>query len=343
MSSGRVKIRDQLHRRGHLESTSATAGKAIAAIIGVIIFLYLLRAMLLPFVLAGIAAFICHYLIEWLRPRLPLSRTVIAVIVLAGALAVAAFVLWLAVPPLVSEGKRIIGNFHGLVAGMIQKLAGNQTIHAFGASVDAQQAADRTVAALRRWLSQEKHILMVAMYSFTGAFGFILMLVLFGFFLLDGTRTAEGLVWLVPPRYRPFAARVWDELEPILGRYFIGIALVVVYASVAAYLGLGLFLGLKHALLLSLMTGFLEVIPLVGPAASAIIAGFVAVEQAKGTGAIVAYIIYAAALRISIDQFLDRSSSAGPAASRPYSSSSASFREGCCSAWSASSWLFRPP
>ena len=202
-----------------------------------------------------------------------------------------------------SEARRIVVNLHGLIASIIRKFLGHQSLQAFGASVDAQKVADQMVAALRHWLSQEKHILAVAFYSFTGIFGFILMLVLFGFFLLDTGRITSGLFWLVPPRYRPFAARVWNELEPILARYFVGLALVVVYASTAAYIGLGLFLGLKHAVLLALMTGFLEVIPMVGPAASAIIAGFVAVEQAKGTGAIIAYVFYAAALRISIDQF----------------------------------------
>ena len=303
MNSRRLRIRDHLRKEGRLESTSATAGKAVACIVALIVFLYLLRTMLLPFVLAGIAAFICHYVVEWLRPRLPLSRTVIAVIVLVAALVLAAVVGWLAVPPLLSEGKQIVGNLPALLKSIAHKFIGDQTLQAFGGSVNAQQVADKAVAGVRRWFSQERHILMVAVYSFTGLFGFILTLVVFAFFLLDSGRIAHGLFWLVPPRYRPFAARVWDELEPILGRYFVGIALVVIYASVAAYVGLGLFLGLKHAVLLSLMTGFLEVIPLVGPAASAIIAGFVAVQEAAGTGAIIAYVLYAAALRISIDQF----------------------------------------
>ena len=73
--------------------------------------------------------------------------------------------------------------------------------------------------------------------------------------------------------------------------------------STAAYIGLGLFLGLKHALVLALLTGFLEVIPLIGPAASAVIGGLVAVQEAASAGGIIAYIIYAAALRVSIDQF----------------------------------------
>src|SRR5262249_5750164 len=115
---------------------------------------------------------------------------------------------------------------------------------------------------------------------------------------------AAGMLRLVPPERRAFAARVCSELNPILRRYFVGIALIVVYAACAAYLGLGLILGLKHAVLLALLTGFLELIPIVGPAASATIAGLAAVNEAKSAGSVAAYIVYAFALRISIDQLV---------------------------------------
>ena len=90
--------------------------------------------------------------------------------------------------------------------------------------------------------------------------------------------------------------------NPVLKRYFIGVLVVVAYAASAAYVGLGLVLGLPHAVLLALLTGVLEMISVVGPGASAVIAGLVAIHYAAGIGAIVAYAIYATALRISIDQ-----------------------------------------
>jgi predicted PurR-regulated permease PerM len=54
--------------------------------------------------------------------------------------------------------------------------------------------------------------------------------------------------------------------------------------------------------LLALLTGILEMIPVIGPVAAAVIAGLVAVHSAAGIGAIIAYALYATALRISIDQ-----------------------------------------
>src|SRR5581483_203266 len=90
---------------------------------------------------------------------------------------------------------------------------------------------------------------------------------------------------------------------PLLRRYFIGVGIVFLYASAAAYVGLGLVLGLRHAAFLALLTGLLELIPLVGPAASALLGGLVAIHQATSAASIIGYAIYAAALRISIDQF----------------------------------------
>jgi len=85
-------------------------------------------------------------------------------------------------------------------------------------------------------------------------------------------------------------------------RYFIGVIAVVVYSSTAAYLGLGIVLGIPHAVLLALMTGLLEMIPMAGPYAAAVIAGLVAVRYATGIEPIIAYAIYATVLRLSIDQ-----------------------------------------
>ena len=74
------------------------------------------------------------------------------------------------------------------------------------------------------------------------------------------------------------------------------------YAAAAAYVGLGLVLGIPDAVPLALLSVFMEMIPVVGPAAAAVIAGLVAIHQAASIGAIIAYALYATALRISIDQ-----------------------------------------
>jgi predicted PurR-regulated permease PerM len=153
-------------------------------------------------------------------------------------------------------------------------------------------------------LQQGGTVATLAAFAFGGIFGVFLTLTLLAYFLASGRQVLRGLLRLFPPDWRPLTARIFDTLRPILFRYFAGIAAVVVYAGCAAYIGLGLFLGLRHAAFLAALTGLLEVLPVVGPALSAVIAGLVAVQEAKSLWSIAAYVIYASGLGLSIDQLV---------------------------------------
>ena len=104
--------------------------------------------------------------------------------------------------------------------------------------------------------------------------------VLLFYFLASGPRVARGLFWMVPPHRRPLVASIWKHLDPVLFRYFLGVLAVVVYATIAAYIGLGVILGIHHALLLALLTGILETVPVVGPTSAAVIAGLISLRTA---------------------------------------------------------------
>jgi predicted PurR-regulated permease PerM len=266
-------------------------------------FLYLIRVILLPFVFAGVVAYVCTPLIDCAARKMPFPRWTLALLVLLFLMAVGALVSYLGFPPLAREITRLGAHFQGSVQELASRLIGEGGFVLFGQPITPSAIAHDVSAALNDWFNQSGKVLTLMAWSFVAAFGFILTLVLLGYFLIDGPRVAAGLFWLVPPRRRDLVLRIYRRLDPMLWRYFVGVALIVLYASSAAYLGLGLVLGLRHALILALLTGLLEIIPVVGPAASAIIAGLVAVQQATSTWNIVAYIIYAAALRISIDQF----------------------------------------
>ncbi|MEK4031823.1 AI-2E family transporter [Methylocystis sp. IM3] len=140
--------------------------------------------------------------------------------------------------------------------------------------------------------------------SFAALFGGILVLVLLFYLLAQGPEIVRGVLWLAPPEKRLMIERVWSRLGPLLWRYVLGVLIVVAFTTLAAYVGLGLVLGLRHALFLVLLTGFLEMIPVLGPGASALIGGLVAIQNATGLGPVVAYAVYVIFLRLTIDQLL---------------------------------------
>ena len=275
----------------------------IAVIAAIVLLLYLVREILLPFVVAGIVAYVCTPLVDAISRRLHLARGLAAFATGLILAIIAAAVGWIMEPFFVREmahGARELSDMRGFVHRWI---GGNQ-IALFGKQwTDAEIATDITAAA-QRLFAQAGGIAGLLLWGFAGTFGMLLAWVLLFYFLIGGPSIARGILWLIPPLDRPLIQHIWRVLDPVLRRYFIGLGIVVIYASTAAYVGLGLILHTPHAPVLSILTGFLELIPIVGPAASAVLAGVFTIHAATGPGIILAYIAYASGLRISIDQLI---------------------------------------
>ncbi|WGR93925.1 AI-2E family transporter [Bradyrhizobium sp. ISRA443] len=143
----------------------------------------------------------------------------------------------------------------------------------------------------------------IAGSAFVAGFGFLLALVLLFFFMVSGPSIVRRPLWLIPPGERPLIEdHILLQVDPVLRRYFIGVVAVVCFAAAFAYAGLGLLLGVPHAVFLALITGFLEAVPILGPTIAAAPAGLVAIQYNSGLGAIIGYAVYLTALRLSIDQ-----------------------------------------
>ena len=279
-------------------------GTALLALVLIAVFLYAVRWALLPFVVSAVGAYLCTPLIERFGKRTRLPRIVFVSAIFIALLAAATTMVIIAVPPLVREATSTVGDLGATIERLARGAIGDGSIEFLGKPMNASEIAQAAASGLRDWLDQTGVLLTLASWSFAGLFGSFLAWVLFFFFLKDGPRLARGVLWLVPPRNRPVTAFVWSRLDPVLKRYFIGVIVVVLYAMAAAYLGLGLLLGIRHAVFLAVLTGLLEMIPVIGPASAAVLAGLVALRQADSVASIVAYAIYATALRLSIDQLL---------------------------------------
>jgi predicted PurR-regulated permease PerM len=272
---------------------------AVAAVVA-----HELQWVLLPFVISGLLAYVCTPLIDWLTARFRTPRFVAAIACFLVILAAAGIFATFGVPSLLRELAHLVTDLRGTMERLAKATIGQRTVTLFGQPMDATQVAAAATAGIREWVGKAGRIAALGAIAFAGAFGAILSCVLLFYFLLSGPSLARGTLWLFPPADRPLVSAVWQRLDPVLKRYFIGVILILLYATAAAYVGLGLVLGIKHAVFLAFLTGMLEIVPVIGPGASAAIGGLAAVHYAKGIGLILGYAIYAVALRISIDQIL---------------------------------------
>jgi predicted PurR-regulated permease PerM len=119
------------------------------------------------------------------------------------------------------------------------------------------------------------YITLAAKVIFTA----IVILVLAFYWTLDGPRTIQSFLLLVPQDLRESISELISAMETKVGYYIAGQGILCLVIGIMALLAY-LLMGLPNALVLALMAGVLEAIPMIGPLLGAIPAGLVALSIA---------------------------------------------------------------
>lgn len=112
---------------------------------------------------------------------------------------------------------------------------------------------------------------------FGGVFSFILIVVFSFYFAVIETGVDDFLRVVTPVKYHAYVLDLWRRSQHKIGLWMQGQLILAVIMGVLVYLGLTI-LGVKHALLLSIIAAVFEIIPVFGPtlaAVPAVIIGFV--------------------------------------------------------------------
>lgn len=104
---------------------------------------------------------------------------------------------------------------------------------------------------------------------FGGLLSFILIIVLSFYFLVQEDGVANFLRLITPIQHENYVINLWKRSQRKIGQWMQGQILLGVIVAVLLYLGL-MILGIKNALLLAVLAGFMEIIPMFGPILSAI-------------------------------------------------------------------------
>jgi predicted PurR-regulated permease PerM len=299
---------EAIERAGGVRAATSRDTTEVAALVVTLValalFVHLLGFIVLPFLIAGIVAYICTPLLDWLAERSTLPRPLIAVVLFVLLVGTIALTVTVAGRHIVAETGSTVTDLQGTLERLLRRAADNGPIHVFGQTIDVGEIVRGIGERIRELFARPGGFMVLAGFGFATVIGAFLTTVLLCYFLVSGKSVARGLFWMVPPSRRALVAQIGARLDPMLKRYFIGLLVIVIYAVIAAYIGLGVILGIEHAFFLALLTGILETIPIIGSTAAAVIAGLVSLHTATGLGSILAFALYAVLLRLSIDQIV---------------------------------------
>ena len=110
---------------------------------------------------------------------------------------------------------------------------------------------------------------------FGGVLNFLLILVLSFYLVVQEDGISKFLKIITPLKHEQYVASLWKRSQIKIGRWMQGQLLMSVFVTVLVYIGL-LIIGVPHALLLAVLGGVLELIPLFVATIAAIPALFIA-------------------------------------------------------------------
>lgn len=241
----------------------------ICAVVGVLLLVYYLRNVLLPFAVAFMLAYILNPMVNFFQKRL--RRRWIAVIVtllLTFTLLSAIFVI--IVPLLFAEMRHLYELFaeHDFVSewrdglpsfitDFINKLSTNEKLAAIFASDNIATTFDSLSKALLPHLGSFFSKTYSAIASIFGMAIIILYLI---FIMLDYDGISKGVVELVPEKFKARFLKFFTRFTSEMQKYFRGQLLIVLCVTILYTIGF-VATGLPMGLLLGLMVGMLNIVP----------------------------------------------------------------------------------
>jgi predicted PurR-regulated permease PerM len=267
---------------------------AVGVAAAVLLIAYPLRYVLLPFAFAGGLAFATAPAVRRFKRRLrfPHIAAVLTVFIPVCA-ACAGLAYWISMA-LVRQTKELAADGPAILSRIFHDVMG-------GDPGRADDLARQVWQRLGESLTPSAGAAALVGAAFALLMGAVLTIVLYFYFLFDSERLAGGALWLVPPSRREPVRSLAARVRPMLRRYVVGLVIVVAFTSAASWLWLGPTMGVPNAELLALITGLLELIPVIGPIASAALVSGAALSKG-GVPALLMFLVFYIVLRLVIDQ-----------------------------------------
>lgn len=130
-----------------------------------------------------------------------------------------------------------------------------------------------------------------------GILFFLAICMIVFYFMADKQIIKDGVITLFPPKIKEKASQVYDNISQKVGGYVIAQLLNMVAIGLLTALGMFL-INIDYALLLGLITGVLDIIPLVGPTIALILCLIMAYQMGP-VAIILVFVVFLAAQWIS--------------------------------------------
>lgn len=255
----------------HVNISSLTIVKVVLVGIGLVL-LWLVRDVLAMIFVAWVLSMALHPWVNWLqRHHIPRALGILSVYVLAFAIFTT--ILILLVPPVTEELTSIAQNFPTYYAPIQQAL---DSVRQTGESIGIIDTLRETLNSTVQGVSQLSSGIYDAVSSiFTGIITLVGILVIAFYMTSEEDGIKKFVQSISPINYQPYILHKLNQVQHRLSNWLWGQFVLMIFVGTLTGLALWI-LGVKYALVLGILAGLLEFIPVIGPTLAAVPAIFFA-------------------------------------------------------------------
>ena len=237
----------------------------------VLLILWGVRAIwdvLLPFLLAGIFAYVVMPLVRFFQYTLRLRSRGLSVILTLGVIGALIYLAIIYVVPSVKEEVektlQMISSYSGgqdLISMLLPRSVRDYfTSNRTWGNLSRNLSIDKVIENTKLILDQVGGIINSTLSVFSWGFVFLMGIVYFIFILLDFENLGRGIISLFPVSLRPMIRTISMDLDRYMNNYFRGQALVAMSVGILLSIGFNI-IGLPLATAMGIFIGLLNFIP----------------------------------------------------------------------------------
>ena len=244
------------------------------AIIGVVWFLYVVREVFPPFIVGGIIAYLLLPLVNAVSSTLRIRRQFAIAIIYVGFFVILIGTSKIFGGSVVEQASKLVADRHEIMKNLIDQLTTR-----FSWDMDVTETSVSIVSELENWLGKPNEILHIGELLSKSLLSVLVCTVSSIYFIIDSERVGQFFLRFVPDDKRAPVVELSGKLNVMLAKYIRTQIILVILMSGVAYVILHFFFHIKYALLIAILSGILEIIPILGPLFAISMAVVVGVAQ----------------------------------------------------------------
>jgi len=256
-------------------------------IVFIAIFLYHVREVFPPFIVGAIIAYLLLPLAKGLAGSAKISMRVAVAVIYLLFVAVVAAVIWWAGPKIIYECNNLYTDRLEIVSKLVTQVATQ-----FGWQVDEDKATGDILRTIEQSAGKPEEIVHIGGIVSKSMLELLVTIVSSIYLIVDSERVGTFFLRFVPHERRHTTLELIRQMNSMLSKYVQGQLVLITLMASFAYLFLHLIIHLHYALVIAIVSGFLEIIPVLGPILATTTATVVGISQygfGVGISIIIAY------------------------------------------------------